>query len=112
MPAANTRLARRRGWCRRPCHVAAWQEVHYEVIARHPESELRRILAFLDLPWSEDVLAFHQRRDMVQSPTYAAVGRPVHQEAVGRWRRYADLFQPLKSQLDEVLRESEAVACA
>jgi hypothetical protein len=51
------------------------------------------------------VLAFHQRRDMVGSPTYAAAAQPVHQEAVGRWRRYAALIQPLEAQLGEAIRE-------
>jgi hypothetical protein len=96
----------------RPRLATPWLEVGYEAVARQPEAELRRVLSFLDLPWTEAVLAFHQRRDMVQSPTYAAVGRPVHQEAVGRWRRYAALFQPLEARLNEVVRESEEIACA
>ena len=88
----------RRGW---RCATRA--------VARQPEAELQRVLSFLDLPWSAAVLAFHQRRDPVRSPTYAAADRPVHQEAVGRWRRYAALFEPLEAHLDEVIRELEGI---
>ena len=55
--------------------------------------------------WSPEVLAFHQRRDPVRSPTYAAAVQPMHQGAVGRWRRYAALIEPLETRLDEVIRE-------
>ena len=100
-------------WLRlRPRLATSWLEVRYEAVARQPEAELRRVLSFLDLPWTEVVLAFHQRRDMIQSPTYAAANRPVHQEAVGRWRRYAELFEPLEARLDEAIRELEGIACA
>lgn len=82
-----------------------WLEVRYETMVRQTESELQRVLSFLGLPWSRDVLAFHQRDDMVRSPTYVAATQPVHQEAVGRWRRYAALIEPLEGQLGEAIRE-------
>ena len=82
-----------------------WLEVRYETMVRQTESELQRVLSFLGLPWSRDVLAFHQRDDMVRSPTYVEATQPVHQEAVGRWRRYAALIEPLEGQLGEAIRE-------
>jgi tetratricopeptide (TPR) repeat protein len=89
----------------RPRLATPWLEVRYETMVRQTESEMRRLLSFLDLPWSREVLSFHRRRDMVRSPTYAAATQPVHQEAVGRWRRYAALIEPLEKQLGEVMRE-------
>ena len=89
----------------RPRLATPWLEVRYETMVRQTEPEMRRVLSFLGLPWSPEVLAFHQRRDMVGSPTYAAATQPVHQEAVGRWRRYAALIQPLEAQLGEAIRE-------
>ena len=86
----------------RPRLATPWLEVRYETIVRQTEPEMRRVLSFLGLPWSPEVLAFHQRRDMVGSPTYAAATPPVHQEAVGRWRRYAALIEPLEVQLGNV----------
>ena len=84
-----------------------WLEVRYESLVREAEPQMQRVLSFLGLPWSSEALAFHRRRDPVRSPTYAAVARPVHQEAVGRWRRYAALIEPLEARLGEVIREIE-----
>jgi tetratricopeptide (TPR) repeat protein len=89
----------------RPRLATPWLEVRYETMVRQTESEMRRVLSFLGLPWTPEVLAFHQSGDMVRSPTYAAATQPVHQQAVGRWRRYAALFGPLEMQLGEVMRK-------
>jgi hypothetical protein len=49
------------------------------------------------LPWDEKVLRFHEHAQSrpVLSPTYAAVARPVHGRAIGRWRRYAEYIEPI-----------------
>lgn len=83
--------------------ATSWLEVRYEDLVREPEQQMRRVLSFLDLAWSPQVLEFHQRRDPVRSPTYADATRPVHQEAIGRWRRYAEWIQPLETKLGKVL---------
>lgn len=94
-------------WLRlRPRLAAPWLEVSYEALVSEPAVQMRRALSFLGLPWSDGVLSFHERRDPVRSPTYAAVGQPVHDKSVGRWRRYAALFEPLKA-LDEVVQSLE-----
>ncbi|MDX8497990.1 autotransporter outer membrane beta-barrel domain-containing protein [Mesorhizobium sp. VK4C] len=93
-------------WVRlRPRLATPWLEVRYENLVQQTEPELRRVLSFLGLPWSPDVLAFHERGDMVRSPTYAAAAQPVHGNALGRWQRYAALFEPLEAQLGQVVPE-------
>lgn len=93
-------------WFRlRPRLATQWLELRYESMVKQPDLELRRVLSFLGLPWSPEVMAFHERGDPVRSPTYATASRPVYREAVGRWRRYAALIEPLEARLDEVIRE-------
>ena len=95
-------------WLRlRAVMATPWLEVRYETLVQQPELQLRRVLSFLGLPWSSDVLAFHERRDPIRSPTYAPASQPVHQRAVGRWRRYAELIAPLEPQLRTMIRELE-----
>lgn len=72
---------------------------------RQTDAELQRVLSCPDLSWSPDVMTFHARGDPVRSPTYAAVARPVHKEASGRWRRYAALIEPLEMQLAKIIRK-------
>ena len=73
-----------------------WLEVRYEDVVRDLERPSRRVLAFLDLPWDEHVLQFHQRaqRKHVHSPTYEAVTKPVYSSSVGRWRNYLAQLEP------------------
>ena len=93
-------------WLRLRSRLATpWLEVRYESLVKEPESQMQRVLSFLDVAWSPEALAFHRRSDPVRSPTYAAAARPIHQEAVGRWRRYAALIEPLETRLGEVIRE-------
>lgn len=61
--------------------------VGFEDVLRDPESELRRLLAFLDLPWDERVL--HARG--FQPPAYTRaqhrlVGKPLDGDRVDEWR--------------------------
>ena len=39
-----------------------YQEVRYEALAAHPEQTMRRVSAFLDLPFAPETLAFHAGR--------------------------------------------------
>jgi Flp pilus assembly protein TadD len=86
-----------------------WQEalgdrlyvLRYERLVNDPESEIRRLLTFLDLPFDERCLAFHQTRRTVRSPSAAQVRQPLYASSIGAWRRYAESLQPLRNALAE-----------
>jgi len=73
-----------------------WLQVRYEDTVRDLEGEARRALAFLGLPWHEQVLRYRERlrQKPVSSPTYADVSQPVYTKAVGRWRHYLKHLEP------------------
>jgi tetratricopeptide (TPR) repeat protein len=73
-----------------------WIEVRYEDMVADLETQARRVLNFLDLPWDESVLEYHRRaqRKHVHSPTYEAVTKPVYTSSVARWRNYAVQLEP------------------
>jgi tetratricopeptide (TPR) repeat protein len=70
-------------------------EVQYEQLVEDLEGEARRMMAHLDLPWSEDCLRFHENDAAVATPSAAQVRQPIYKDSVGRWRRYADQLQPV-----------------
>jgi tetratricopeptide (TPR) repeat protein len=74
-----------------------WIEVRYEDVVTDLPGQARRVLEFLGLPWDSSVLTFHERAQTktVLSPTYAAVAQPIHNRAIGRWRKYADYLEPV-----------------
>jgi tetratricopeptide (TPR) repeat protein len=73
-----------------------WLELRYEALVARPEPEMRRILGFLDVPWDQRLLRFHERATEkgVRTPTYADVIQPLYQRAVGRWRNYERYLAP------------------
>jgi tetratricopeptide (TPR) repeat protein len=73
--------------------------VFYEETVRDPEANMRRLLARLDLPWREEVLAFHETERPIATASSFQAREPVHGNSVGRWTRYADRLQPLAEAL-------------
>jgi hypothetical protein len=70
-------------------------EVPYEDAIDDIESQARRWLGFLDLPWDDAVLAFHRSDRAVQTPSRWQVRQPIYRSSAGRWRRYAAELAPL-----------------
>ncbi|MFN2164999.1 MAG: sulfotransferase family protein, partial [Anaerolineae bacterium] len=77
----------------------AFLDVDYEALVTDPESEGRRILAYLDLPWEDDCLDFHRRRGVAATASAAQVRQPVYRTSVGLWRHYEAQLAPLASKL-------------
>jgi Flp pilus assembly protein TadD len=71
-------------------------ETRYETLVAHPELETRRLMEFLDLPWTAQLLAFHERAGAkgIRTPTYADASQPIYQRAVGRWKNYEKYLAP------------------
>ncbi|MFN3515826.1 MAG: sulfotransferase [Novosphingobium sp.] len=73
-------------------------EVRYERMIADLESEMRPLLAFLGLEWRDAVLdnqAGAARRGTVRTASYAQIGQPIYQRAVGRWQRYRRHLEPV-----------------
>lgn len=83
----------------------SWREVRYEDVVADMKTQARRTLDFLQLPWHDSVLAYRdQLRDKtVHSPTYLDVARPIHRQAVGRWKNYLPWLEPHLEELQLLL---------
>jgi tetratricopeptide (TPR) repeat protein len=74
-------------------------DVQYEDLVKDFESVARRILAHCALDWSPACLAFDKTRRPVRTASAAQVRQPLYSKAVGRWRPYARMLQPLLDEL-------------
>ncbi|MCC7373732.1 MAG: sulfotransferase [Verrucomicrobiales bacterium] len=84
-------------WRRLKERIASpWLEVKYEDTVNQLEREARRALAFLELPWEDQVLRYRERvgTKVVGSPTYEAVRQPLYTRAIGRWKHYQEFLEP------------------
>ena len=72
----------------------------YEDLVAEPEQRLRDTLNYLELPWQDACLNFHERGGAVATPSNSQVRQPVYRTAVERWKRYGDALRPLRDALD------------
>jgi Tfp pilus assembly protein PilF len=82
-------------------------EVSYEDIVRDQAAESRRIIAFIGLPWEDEVLRFHESPAPSATASAVQVRRPVYASSVGKWRRHAEGLEPLRARLARELPEAE-----
>lgn len=71
----------------------------YDAFVEQPRPVLESALAFLELPWEEGCLAFHNSDHAVKTASYWQVRQPLYRNACGRWRQYAQQLAPLRQAL-------------
>lgn len=70
-------------------------DVSYEDTTADLESNARRLIDWLGLPWEDACLEFHRQRGAVTTASAVQVREPVHTRSIGRWRRYEQELEPL-----------------
>jgi tetratricopeptide (TPR) repeat protein len=71
-------------------------EVRYEDLVADQEGETRRMLAHCRLDWADDCLSFHTNSAPVATPSAAQVRRPIYRDSVARWKRHAEVLEPVR----------------
>jgi tetratricopeptide (TPR) repeat protein len=96
--------------------MAHWREVldlpildvPYEAVVADPETWIRRIIEFCDLPWDERCLRSHEASRDVATLSYDQVRRPIYRSAVERWKKYEPQLAPLAAALGEAGQRRDA----
>jgi tetratricopeptide (TPR) repeat protein len=76
--------------------------VIYEDLVADPEAEVRRLLAYLGLPFEEGCLRFYETERTMSTPSSEQVRRPISAGAVDHWRRFEPWLGPLIDSLGSV----------
>ena len=82
--------------------AAAPGRVHslrYEALVADTEGEVRRMLAYLGLPFDAGCLAFWQNPRTVRTPSAEQVRQPVYAQGLDHWRRFEPWLGPLRDAL-------------
>ncbi|MEM7504116.1 MAG: sulfotransferase [Pseudomonadota bacterium] len=69
--------------------------VAYESTVSDLETQARRLLSFLELPWNDSVMNFHNNERAVQTPSRWQVRQPLYQSSKAKWRHYETHLGPL-----------------
>lgn len=70
-------------------------ELRYESLVADKEKEVRALVDYLGLEWSEQLLdhaSQAKKRGRIYTPSYHQVVRPIYTDSVERWRNYAGHF--------------------
>jgi len=77
--------------------------VHYEHLVANLDSQVRRILDFLELPFEESCLNYYQTDRSIRTPSSEQVRQPIYQSGLEHWRHFEEHLDPLKEALGPVL---------
>jgi hypothetical protein len=69
-----------------------------------PEAEVRRLLAYLGLPFEEACLRFYENARAVRTASSEQVRRPINRDGLDQWKAFEEWLGPLKTALGPVLR--------
>ncbi len=82
--------------------------VYHERLVDNPESEIRALLEYVDVPFEEGCLRFWENERAVQTPSAEQVRKPINRGGMDRWRHYELWLGPLKDALGEALTDYPA----
>jgi tetratricopeptide (TPR) repeat protein len=71
----------------------------YEELVEQPEAEIRKLLAYLALPFEEQCLKFYESRRAVRTSSSEQVRMPIFKHSLGSWRNYEPWIAALKKEL-------------
>jgi len=80
-------------------------DVHYEDMVADQETQTRRILDYLGLPWEDQCLRFYETERAINTASSEQVRQPIYTRAVHFWRNYEHHLGELIETLEPLLRE-------
>ncbi|MDB5981087.1 MAG: uncharacterized protein JWQ69_2102 [Pseudomonas sp.] len=79
--------------------AASFIEVDYESVVDDLEGQAKRLIDFIDLPWDDACLDFHNTQRVVRTASVNQVRQPIYKSSKGRWRAHAEQLGPLLAAL-------------
>ena len=87
--------------------MMVWQErfpnrffnISYEETVSELEPNARALVDYLQLPWEDACLNFHQQSQTVSTASAVQVREPAHKRSVGRWQHYSKQLEPMRQEL-------------
>jgi tetratricopeptide (TPR) repeat protein len=70
-------------------------EIDYERISASPQTEIRRLIQCIGLPWDDACLTPHANTEVVKGARGMEIHQSIAPGSVGRWRRYEPWLGPL-----------------
>jgi hypothetical protein len=79
--------------------------VQYEDVVTDTETQVKRLLDYLDLPFEEACLNFHENRRSVRTASSEQVRQPIYKTGLDQWEHFDVWLEPLKNALGSALTD-------
>ncbi len=79
--------------------------VIHEELVDDPETEVRRLLEFLGLPFDQACLDFHRNPRAVRTASSEQVRRPISRDGLEQWKSFEPWLGPLKQSLGPIVAD-------
>ena len=73
-------------------------------------AKLNECLNFLELPFEEECISFHETDRSVRTASSEQVRQPINKKGMGRWKPYAKNLKPLLESIGEELLHPEDIS--
>ena len=84
--------------------------VNNEDVIEDLEGQVKRMLDFLELPFEEECILFHETDRSVRTASSEQVRQPINKKGMGRWKPYAKNLRPLLESIGEELLHPEDIS--
>lgn len=75
--------------------------IDYELLVMEQQQQSKTLLQFLQLPWQEQCLDFHQNSRSVHTVSNSQVRQPMFQSSIGSWKKYQSQLVDFAAQLEQ-----------
>ncbi len=76
--------------------------VIHEELVENPDTQVRALLAYLQLPFEDACLKFHENSRAVRTASSEQVRRPLNRDGMDQWKPYEAWLDPLKTALGDL----------
>lgn len=78
-------------------------EMPYERTVADLESQARRAVDYLGLPWDGGCLRFHESGRVIATASFDQADKPIYDQSVDRWKHYDRHLSPLREALGDLV---------
>ena len=84
--------------------------VNNEDLIEDLEGQVKRILDFIQVPFEEECISFHETDRSIRTASSEQVRQPINKKGMGRWKPYAKNLKPLLENIGEDLLYPEDIS--
>ena len=82
-------------------------EIKYEENVHDLESQARKLIDYLELPWNDKCLEFYNVDRAVKTASLAQVRKPIYKSSTNRWKKYEKYLTPLIEEIPDIIEAYE-----